>query len=410
MPETADTSAPVIGWEGLLVPYAAVTRSSDGRAVDRPAMGARIRGLPVGLKWQREATYEHDRAMTGLATITKTWDGNGGIWGSGPIDTADPMGAELARKIDEGYVGHVSVDLADWTMTYDDSSGRVVEKLTDFELIAATLVNDAAFGQARVYAVRDPAKITPNGELLAQRRAEADKIMAFSAEPAKVLAFGDAGVRVNLRGSGTVSHAVTVATDLPWAPRDHAWDESAARARVAELCGGVGQIRADCYGRAFLWRDPDSDASNVTAYSMPVADVIDGRLHLVYRAVSSAAGRLGQLSVSPADRDKIAARLRALYSKAADALGGDGPPITTPEGLAMAETQTMADQLPAELVDPDDDRSDREALAELVADKVVAKLRGAEMSTRRAERAAAAERSMREARAAAAYARMGMAS
>lgn len=267
MPQTAekpnDTDAPVVGWEGLLVPYAAITASSDGRAVS-PSSGARVRGLPVGLKWQQEATYDHDRAKTGLATITHTWEGRGGIWGSGPIDTADPQGAELARKIDEGYIGHVSVDLADWTMTYDDSSGRVVEKLTDFELIAATLVNDAAFGQARVYAVRDPSRIVANKPLLAQRRAEAEAIMAFSSKPTKVLALADSGVRIMLRGNGRVTQT------------------------------------------------------------------------------------------------------------------------TAPEGLAMAETATMAaDQLPAELVGADDndergdDRQDHEALAERIADLVVAKMGGA---------------------------------
>lgn len=89
---------------------------------------------------------------------------------------------------------------------------------------------------------------------------------------------------------------VTVNADLPLdGDRERAWDDAAARARLAERCAGEGDaIEPDCYGRAFIWRDGDADPTTRGAYHLPVADVIDGEPRIVFRAVVAAAR-----SVSP---------------------------------------------------------------------------------------------------------------
>lgn len=83
---------------------------------------------------------------------------------------------------------------------------------------------------------------------------------------------------------------VTVNTDLPLnGDRSRAWDGDAARAAMARRCSGEDGVMADCMGRGFIWRDGDADPSTIGAYSLPVADVIDGDLQLVLSGAQAAA-------------------------------------------------------------------------------------------------------------------------
>lgn len=324
-PGTASDTRKVVGWKSPLFPFS--TRSSDGRMLDRPANGVRVRGLPVGMKWQRVATAGHDQATTGLATLTKTWETDGEFWGSGPIDTEDPDGALLARKIRDGYVNLVSVDLADWTAAVKDVGGHAVEVLTDYELISATFLNDAAYGQARVFPVYEDERdeIVPNSTVLAQRRKEAGLLGVGN-----TLTF-DSGTVITLTPP-VEGFTVTGDTSLPWAPRAHEWDAAAASNRVWEWADGDTAKLA----KAHLYRDPDADPTTKSAYSLPFADVINGRLTAVFRGVSNAAGRLNQTDIPEPERERVAARIRELYAAANKALGPSregpesGPPITIP--------------------------------------------------------------------------------
>jgi hypothetical protein len=104
---------------------------------------------------------------------------------------------------------------------------------------------------------------------------------------------------------------VTIDADLPLdGDRERAWDDGPARQRLAERCAGEGDaIEPDCFGRAFIWRDPNADPATRGAYSLPIADVIDGELRIVFRALAAAAR-----SVSP------------------EATPGEGRALNAPEG------------------------------------------------------------------------------
>lgn len=83
---------------------------------------------------------------------------------------------------------------------------------------------------------------------------------------------------------------VTVNTDLPLnSDRSRAWDGDAARAAMARRCTGEDGVMADCMGRGFVWRDGDADPSTIGAYSLPVADVVDGDLQLILSGAQAAA-------------------------------------------------------------------------------------------------------------------------
>lgn len=194
--ETTPVELPY-GWRGILAPLD--TRSGDGRIIATPET-LRVRPLPISFKWQDRSTFGHDDAVT-VGAITKVWQDNGMLWGSGPFDLADGHGAEIARKLRDGFAGLVSVDLDDLTSEWRvfDPDGKLVpadqvedllvedddgwlelpdgysegEIAIDWRLMSTTVVADPAFPEARVYPVYDAAEIVPAADLVAEREAEA---------------------------------------------------------------------------------------------------------------------------------------------------------------------------------------------------------------------------------------------
>lgn len=189
-----------IGWRGILAPLG--VRSGDGRII-AATDELRVRPLPISFKWQERSADRHDDAVQ-IGNITKVWQQGTDLWGSGPLDLGGTDGAEIARKLRDGFAGHVSVDLDDLTSEWrvfdpdgalvpsEDVQGLLVpdeqdpewlvlpkgysegEIATDWRLMSTTVVADPAFPEARVYAVYDPAEIVPSAPLIAEREAEAN--------------------------------------------------------------------------------------------------------------------------------------------------------------------------------------------------------------------------------------------
>lgn len=101
-------------------------------------------------------------------------------------------------------------------------------------------------------------------------------------------------------------------SNLPVAPRNHAWNAKAAKARVLEACNG----NVACIGRAFLWRG-DGDARSPEVWSLQFADIIDGQLQIVPKALAAAAGVRGVLTAAldDTDRARIQARISTIYDR-----------------------------------------------------------------------------------------------
>src|SRR5215207_10246268 len=76
--------------------------------------------------------------------------------------------------------------------------------------------------------------------------------------------------------------------DLPLADRDREWDGAAAEKRVRKWAGAEDEPNQK-YRDAHVWYDADNK-DNFTAYKLPIADVIGGRLRAVPRAVTAAGG------------------------------------------------------------------------------------------------------------------------
>jgi len=110
---------------------------------------------------------------------------------------------------------------------------------------------------------------------------------------------------------------VTRFADLPVADTKRRWNGDAAERRVRRWSRATDEPNAR-YRKAHLWYDADAE-QNFTAYKMLIADVIDGELHVVPRAVMAAGGVLdgarGGVDIPPADVKAAKRHLARYYAK-----------------------------------------------------------------------------------------------
>jgi hypothetical protein len=111
--------------------------------------------------------------------------------------------------------------------------------------------------------------------------------------------------------------AVTAFQDLPLAERDRTWDGDAADKRVREWADATEEPDAK-YRDAHVWYDADNK-DEFGAYKLLIADVIDGRLMAVPRAVMAAGnvmqGARGGVKLPKADIDRVKSHLAKYYDK-----------------------------------------------------------------------------------------------
>src|ERR1700760_935444 len=102
---------------------------------------------------------------------------------------------------------------------------------------------------------------------------------------------------------------MTVSTfrDLPVADRSRRWNGGAAEKRVRRWAGAEDGPNAR-YRQAHLWYDAQNK-ENFTPHKLLIADIVDGRLTAVPRAIIAAAGIVdgarGGLDVPEADMPKL---------------------------------------------------------------------------------------------------------
>jgi hypothetical protein len=117
--------------------------------------------------------------------------------------------------------------------------------------------------------------------------------------------------------------AVTAFQDLPLADRDREWDGDAAEKRVRKWAGAEDKPN-EKYRNAHVWYDSDKK-DNFTAYKLLIADVVDGELKAVPRAVMAAAaivdGARGGINIPADEVDKVKSHLAKYYKKM-----GETPP------------------------------------------------------------------------------------
>ncbi|MEU8245935.1 hypothetical protein [Nonomuraea sp. NPDC048916] len=105
--------------------------------------------------------------------------------------------------------------------------------------------------------------------------------------------------------------------DLPLADHEYEWDAAEADKRVRAWAGAEEQPNAK-YREAHLWYDSD-DPGLFGSYKLPIADVVDGELKVVPRAVFSAAaimdGARGGVDLPESDVAGVKEHLARYYAK-----------------------------------------------------------------------------------------------
>ena len=106
------------------------------------------------------------------------------------------------------------------------------------------------------------------------------------------------------------------AARLPLTDRKRGWDASDAMSRVRVWSGAIEEPNAK-YKSAFFYYGENSD--NFTAYKLQFADIVDGRLVAVPRAIFAVAavlqGARGGVNIPDSDKIKIKAKVAAYYAK-----------------------------------------------------------------------------------------------
>jgi hypothetical protein len=104
------------------------------------------------------------------------------------------------------------------------------------------------------------------------------------------------------------------------ADRDRQWDGDAAEERVRSWAGAE-EGPNEKYRNAHVWYDSDKK-DNFGAYKLLIADVIDGKLRAVPRAVMTAAavmqGSRGGVDLPEKDIDRVKSHLAKYYGKMDD--------------------------------------------------------------------------------------------
>lgn len=152
---------------------------------------------------------------------------------------------------------------------------------------------------------------------------------------------------------------------LPLADEGRSWDAGAARKRIKEW---AGDSRSK-YARAFLYSSGSGSKLVAGDFKFPIADVIDGQLKAVPRAIMAAAaiiqGARGGTKISSSAISSIKSKLSSYYSKM-----GKTPPWSSKEsGIVLPKLDVEIDH---ELYDQEteDWLEENEGTQELTAESV----------------------------------------
>ncbi|AEM88815.1 hypothetical protein [Streptomyces violaceusniger] len=315
--EGAD-EAPVPGtWRGVLAPLGVFASSRDRRLLARPGDGVpRTRPLPLPLLYQDALAPGHEGGVP-VGVIDHAWIEGDLLMGEGRFDMEDERAADVARKVHQNWLRFVSVDL-------DDDSHE----------IGCIGDNRSLVGCDQYAASDDPEELPSHqGIVFSDWRLMGATLVSQPAFPEAFLSSYTSTAEVEgepLTDTSAITAAAIGNTGLPFADRGRSWDGAGAKKRMIDRAKREdGTLDLSKLAQGFLYRDEKADATLVTSYKFPFADVIDGELKAVFAGVVAAAsvlqGGRGGTSVPTAG---LKSKIGTLYSRAAKAF--NDPEIKPP--------------------------------------------------------------------------------
>jgi hypothetical protein len=300
-------------WAGPLAPVGRPTQEPSRIRVFEPG-ALRHRMLPLPLDWRERVAPGHEGAVTVGRQLGIVYGpdhtGLEYAWAWGDfLDEEIIPDVKKARHLTEMGVAGTSVD----------PGGRIVGMLnpetgathmSEFTIGGATLVPIPAFSAMRMY-VFDADGDWPDDDPDMMEVSGGDDCGCADAAPA-ILASG-ASFTVNSSGW----------RGLPLAPRDAVFDNDDAVKRITAWANvGAQGADVDKLRRAFMWYDPNLPPTDPTSYRLPVGDVINGDLTLIYHAIYAAAALLsgahgGLPGIDEADRADLRNVISEIYPEMA---------------------------------------------------------------------------------------------
>jgi hypothetical protein len=312
-------SQPQLGkrlWMGPVAPIGVPTAEPRRMRVFEPGAFSH-RPLPLPLKWRKADAQAHEGAVTVGRILGLTYgpDHNNSdyAWGWGDwLDEDMVPESKIAQyMVDQGIVG-ASVD----------PGGRVVasvnpanggEYTSQYVIGGVTLVSTAAFEGMQLKNMGDEDWDDDDPDM--------DPMSITIGTPEAISGNGGCGCG----HSATVGEGETYTVNpsgwegLALAPRDLVFDNDDAVKRIAAWAqvNAEGADLAKLH-RAFLWRDPRLPETQTQSYRMPVGDIVNGELTLVFHAIYAAAALIsgahgGLPSVSEDDKNKIRNVISDMY-------------------------------------------------------------------------------------------------
>lgn len=310
-------------WAGPLAPIGLPTGEPRRTRVFEP--GALYhRPLPLPLDWRPTSGVQgHDGAMTVARILGITYgpdhEGQDYAWGWGDyLDEDIVPESKRARYLAEMGVAGPSVDPGGQVIAgINPATG--FEHMQRFGIGGATLVSIPAFAALRQMVFEaDGDWPDDDPDMMAELESEEDCGCGGDSPPL----LGPVSMSSNT--SSSVGPAPTSAAQftvnmsgwrgLPLAPRESVFDNDDAVKRITAWAQG-GQD-TEKMRRAFMFYDTAGSPNDPTSYRLPVGDIINGRLTLIFHAIYAAAALLsGAHGGLPNVPETEAAELRNVISE-----------------------------------------------------------------------------------------------
>ena len=263
-------------WAGPLAPIGRPTQEPRRiRVFEKGSLDHRI--LPRPLDWRKFTSQGHDGALTVARILGVSYGpdhrGLDYAWGWGDyLDEEIIPEARQARYLaDMGVVGTSLDPGGAIAATLNHETGA--EHMHRYTIGGATLVPIPAFSEMSIFNFSPDVDDWPDD----------DPDLEMALEEEKDCGCGSVVAAVNPSGW----------RGLPLAPRESVFDNDDAIKRIAAWAN-VGPQGADVarLRRAFMYYDPQQPETALTSYRLPVGDIVNGQLTLIYHAIYAAAALL----------------------------------------------------------------------------------------------------------------------
>lgn len=310
---------PMLGkrlWVGPLAPIGVPTGEPRRVRVFEPG-AFRNRTLPLPLKFRERDAAGHEGAITVGRIMGLTYgpdhEGDEYAWGWGDwLDHAIiPESQKAQYMVDKGLFGASVGPGGKVVVTINPANGW--EYTSEYVIGDATLVSVSAFDNMRIRSFNEDEDWWD----------EADQDMSITIGDPKVIS-GDGGCGCGYSTEAVGPDDAYAINPSGWeglalAPRNLPFDNDDAVKRIAQWAG-VNTEGADVskLHRAFLWRDPRLPETQTQSYRMPLGDIINGEMTMVFHAIYAAAALIsgahgGLPSVSDQDKNKIRNVITDIY-------------------------------------------------------------------------------------------------